>query len=404
MRLAVATPYPEGSTLAVARAAAQTGELEALFTSGYARGTTGWLPARLPVPALQRYRGRRSLPGIPTELVIDCAVRAELARALVSHLPMWQALGSRTMYAAKMAFDRNVARAMPDADVILGIYGSAALTFQAARRRDVFTILNFVNSHPAEHNRYLRELAGLRGGHEFVPDGVARRVERELALADLVLVPSQFVARQLLGRGLPERRLAVLPYGVDPAMFAPRPSGRPNARIRCLYVGQISHRKGIPILLEAASRLPEVEFVLIGPVVSPDTLRATPRNAVRFGSLRAPEVAEQMQRADLFVLPSVEDAYPLAVLEAMASGLPVVVTDHVGSSEMLEPGVNGMVVPAGDADALAEAIQRLALDPELRAKMGRAARARVELAQAWEAYGARVLKRIEEALAVRHGQ
>jgi hypothetical protein len=164
MRLAVATPYPEGSTLAVARAAAQTGELEALFTSGYARGTTGWLPARLPVPALQRYRGRRSLPGIPTELVLDCAVRAELARALVSHLPMWQALGSRTMYAAKMAFDRNVARAMPDADVILGIYGSAALTFQAAHRRDVFTVLNFVNSHPAEHNRYLRELAGLRGG------------------------------------------------------------------------------------------------------------------------------------------------------------------------------------------------------------------------------------------------
>jgi glycosyltransferase involved in cell wall biosynthesis len=404
MRLAVATPYPEGSTLAIARAAAQAGELEALFTSGYARGITRWLPARLPVPALQRYRGRWSLPAIPAELVHDRAVGAELVRALVSHLPKMQALGSCTMYAAKVAFDRAVAREVSDPDAIVGVYGSAALMFQIAHERGVFTVLNFVNSHPAEQNRYLRELAGLRGGHEFVPDRVARRVERELVLADLVLVPSQFVARQLLERGLPERRLAVLPYGVDSATFAPRPKGRPNARVRCLYVGQISHRKGIPILLEAASRLPEVEFVLIGPVVSHDTLRAAPPNAVRFGSLSCPEVAEQMQRADLLVLPSVEDAYPLVVLEAMASGLPVIVTDHVGSSEMIEPGVNGMVVPAGDAGTLAEAIQRLTLDPELRAQMGWAARARVGWAQSWEAYGARVLKRIEEALAVRHGQ
>jgi glycosyltransferase involved in cell wall biosynthesis len=316
-----------------------------------------------------------------------------------------QALGSRTMYAAKMAFDRAVARELPPADAVVGIYGSAALTLRTARRMGALAVLNFVSSHPAEQNRYLRELAGLHGpNHEFVPERVAQRVERELSFADLVLVPSRFVANQLLERGLSESRVAVIPYGVDLRAFSPDTGRTPNARVCCLYVGQVCHRKGIPVLLRAARALPDVQFVLTGPLVTPSLLRGLPPNARWMRPLPHADVAALMRKADIFVLPAVEDAYPLAALEAMASGVPVVVTDHVGTSEAIDPGLNGLVVPAGDHTALAGALRRLADDADLRSRMGAAGRSRVAGGHSWGQYATQVLSVIEGALSGRlHG-
>jgi glycosyltransferase involved in cell wall biosynthesis len=400
VKLVVATPYPEGSTLAIARAAAGDGSLAALYTSGHASLITLWLPDRVSAGGgLRRYLRRREFPGIPSELVKDRADGPELARAVVAHIPRMQALGSRTMYAAKMAFDRAVACELPPADAVVGIYGSAALTLRVARDMGALAVLNFVNSHPAEQNRYLRELAGLHGpNHEFVPERVARRVERELSLADVVLVPSRFVANQLLERGLPESRLAVIPYGVDLGDFSPGTDRPPNARVRCVYVGQISHRKGIPVLLRAARALPDLQFVLTGPVVTPSLLRGFPPNVQWISALPHAEVAALMRTADIFVLPAVEDAYPLAVLEAMASGVPVVVTDHVGTSEAIEPGVTGFVVPAGDHTALAAVLRRLADDSDLRSRIGRNARDWNLAGHSWAQYGSDAIAAIDNAL------
>jgi glycosyltransferase involved in cell wall biosynthesis len=298
-----------------------------------------------------------------------------------------------------MAFDRAAARDLPPADAVLAIYGSAALTLRAANAMGALAVLNFVNSHPAEHNRFLRELAGLHGpNHEFVPERVARRVEQELSLADLVLVPSRFVANQLLERGLPWTRVAVIPYGVDLEAFSPDTNRPPNARVHCVYVGQISHRKGIPVLFRAARGLPDVQFVLTGPLVTPSLLRGLPSNARWMGPLPHAEVAALMRTADIFVLPSLEDSYGLVVSEAMASGLPVVVTDHVGASEAIQPGVNGLIVPAGDHTALAAALRRLADDSDLRSRMGAAGRSHMASSQSWAQYGTEVLSVVERAL------
>lgn len=406
MKLVVATPHPEGSTIAIARAAADGGYLEALYTSGNASAISRWLPVRVSAACgLGRYVGRRELPGIPLGLVKGRAVGPELVRALSARIPGMQGLGSRTMYAAKMAFDRAVARSLPPADVVLGIYGSAALTLRAARDRGALTVLNFVNSHPAEHNRFLRELASLHGeSHEFMPDRVVQRVERELSLADLVLAPSRFVANQLLERGLPRTRVAVIPYGVDLEAFSPDMDRPANAQIRCLYVGQISHRKGIPVLLRAAGQLPEMQFLLTGPVVTQSLLDDLPPNVRWMRPVSHAGIAALMRKGDIFALPSVEDAYPLAVLEAMASGMPVVVTDHVGTSEMIEDGVSGFIVPAGDSIALSDRLRRLADDSELRVRMGAAGRSHLANGQSWGHYANRVLSEIDRALAKRTGK
>jgi glycosyltransferase involved in cell wall biosynthesis len=320
----------------------------------------------------------------------------------MAHIPGMQGLAHRTMYAAKMAFDREVASELPPTDAVVGISGSAALTLRTARGMGALAVLNFVNSHPAEQNRYLRELAGLHGpNHEFVPERVAQRVERELSFADLVLVPSHFVANQLLERGLPESRLAVIPYGVDLGAFSPDTDRPPNARVCCLYVGEISHRKGIPVLLRAARRLPDLQFVLTGSVVTPSLLRGLPPNARWMGPLPHADVAALMREADVFVLPSLEDSYGLVVAEAMASGLPVVLSDHVGASETIERGVTGFVVPAGDHTALAAALRRLADDANLRSRMGHMARDRVSAGHSWAQYGSDVIAAIDNALQAR---
>jgi len=314
-------------------------------------------------------------------------------------------LSNRTMYAAKMAFDRTVARELPAADVVLGIFASCALTLQRARDAGSLAVLNFVNSHPADHNRFLRDLGGLDGrSHEFIRDHVANRVERELHLADLVLVPSRFILDQLVRRGVPRGRLALIPYGVNAGAFSPAQERRADGPIRCLFVGQLSHRKGIPVLVRAARRLPDIEFLLTGPLVSPAVLRGLPSNVRRTGTMRHGDVAATMRASDIFVLPSIEDSYGLVVVEAMASGIPAVVTDHVGANEGIEPGVTGLVVPAGDDIALAAAIRHLAGDADLRSRMGRAARERVVADHSWSRYGADVMAAMDAGLAARGRQ
>ena len=103
-----------------------------------------------------------------------------------------------------------------------------------------------------------------------------------------------------------------------------------------------------------------------------------------------------MQDADFFVLPSVEDAFGLVTLEAMASGLPVIVTDHVGASELISSGKDGLVVTAGDATALADAVGELLENEDLRRELGGAARARVEQGCSWEEYGDTVITLVTE--------
>ena len=399
------TPYREGAIVSIAGIAASHARLERFYTTLY---TARWQKSakRLPLigPKLAETFGRRAYAGIPMAQVTNLAVLPELVhigtrRLLGSH---WPVLATGRMYAVKARFDKAVARRLKrqPPDVLVGMYGASLESFRAIHEHGGMAVLNFVNSHPAEHNRFLIELAGLDAKHhEMIPAWVAARVEAELALADLVLVPSRFVAHQLLAHGVTADKIAMLSYGVDLRAFLPRPRSAPNKRsLECLYVGQISHRKGVRVLLDAARRcrgLP-VRFRLIGPMVSAEAFEGgLPDNVIYEGPNLPGGVAEAMQRADFFVLPTLEDSFALVVFEAMATGLPVVVTSNAGSAELIEDGQDGLIVPAGDAAALTEAIRRLLEHPELRQQLGEAARAKVQGAHSWDAYGMSVLQAID---------
>jgi glycosyltransferase involved in cell wall biosynthesis len=156
-----------------------------------------------------------------------------------------------------------------------------------------------------------------------------------------------------------------------------------------LFVGGCSLRKGIPYLVEAFRR-----------IETPGTLRLVgrtnealfrrigglPANVEAVGQRSGADLAAEYAAADVFALPSVEDGWGLVTNEAMSAGLPVVVSDHAGSAEIVREGVNGFVVPARDVNALAQRLDTLLAGADLRVRMGTAARATAE-ARTWETYG-----------------
>jgi glycosyltransferase involved in cell wall biosynthesis len=153
-----------------------------------------------------------------------------------------------------------------------------------------------------------------------------------------------------------------------------------------VVVANLRPEKGHDVLIDAASevlrRFPDARFELVGGGAERAALaaRATERGVAHAFTFlgHRDDVPERLATADMFVLPSRSEAFPNALLEAMAAGLPVVASSVGGVLELVENGRNGFLVPAGNAFALADRICRLMADPSLGRRLGVAARADVE--------------------------
>ena len=205
-----------------------------------------------------------------------------------------------------------------------------------------------------------------------------------LGNARRIICVSEDVRAHALTLGVPATRLAVVPNGVDCARFAPG-AGSGARTLTLLCVGRLIFNKGQHILLDAVAALRRtglpvrVLFAGDGPMDGTLRRRAAAlgldhETAVFLG--RRDDVGALLAGADLFVRPSLSEGMSLAVLEAMAAGLPVVITDVSGSREVTHCGRDGLIVQPGSAEALAEAIGRLARDPGLRRTLGERARQR----------------------------
>jgi glycosyltransferase involved in cell wall biosynthesis len=175
-------------------------------------------------------------------------------------------------------------------------------------------------------------------------------------------------------------KVAVIAPGIDMQRWNfPRndfESGRP---VRLLFVGADFVRKGGPTLLAAMKRTLSAECEL--DIVTRDRIDTDgiPNVRVHHGlGPNAPPLMSLYEHADIFVFPTEADVLPLAIMEAMASGLPVVTTRVGAIAEQITDGVTGCVVPARDVDALSDCTLRLVRQPQLRREMGRAGRAVAE--------------------------
>lgn len=181
-------------------------------------------------------------------------------------------------------------------------------------------------------------------------------------------------------------QLAIVRCGVDPDQYHLQPVR--NHATQLLYVGRLASEKGLLTLLDSLNQLRSMQvsfrLTLVGDGDDRDLLKKVVQqlglaDVVHFaGFANESGVREHLQKADVFVLPSFAEGVPVSLMEAMACGVPVVSTYVGGINELVEPGVTGLLVPAADATALAAAIARLLRSPDLRAKLARGGRERVE--------------------------
>jgi len=217
--------------------------------------------------------------------------------------------------------------------------------------------------------------------------GVRRVVLRYgIGLADLVLSVSSAGARAL-GDCFGRSDVAVVPNAAPPVTTRPsRSHARGGEAVTLLYLGGFANPvKGGAVLIEAlaslAPAMPAMRVLLAGPGEPPSSAGALLDGAmpVRWlGWLDEKAKAAALADSDLFVLPSISEGLPMALLEAMANGLAVVATDMGGVPDVLTDGVDGVVVPPEDPDSLASAIRSLVDRPDRRTELAAAARARAE--------------------------
>jgi len=225
---------------------------------------------------------------------------------------------------------------------------------------------------------------------------VLRRIVRG---SDGVTVISSYTGERLR-KLVPGADPAIIPFGatVEPREIAPARARRPGAPFELLFVGRLVERKGVHVLLEALARVEPERRVLLrvvgdGPEREPLERRAAELGVgdrvVFEGFVSRGELEARFAGCDAFVLPAVVDAkgdtegLGVVLLEAMSYGKPVIASAAGGIVDIVRDRRNGFLVPPGDADALAEAVRRLAGDAARAAEMGAAGREDVEAGFSW---------------------
>jgi glycosyltransferase involved in cell wall biosynthesis len=219
----------------------------------------------------------------------------------------------------------------------------------------------------------------------FQPSAAYRALLRLLPrVAERVLVVAD-PGRRLLEELAPGISVRTLHNAVDVERFALADPGATPPRLA--YVGTLSRRKGLADLLDALELVGDADYELVvaggGHEVGQteaDELRERARRSGRrvrlVGSLDAAAVRSLLASSQVFVLPSHWEGQPIAILEAMAAGLPVVVSSVGANPDVVRDGQDGLVVASHDAPGLAAALRRLIADPGLRTRMGASARER----------------------------
>jgi colanic acid/amylovoran biosynthesis glycosyltransferase len=242
----------------------------------------------------------------------------------------------------------------------------------------------------------LRDIGALRGklvvsfyGHdvsEFPLQCHGNPYKELFARGDLFLAISRHMQGKLLALGCDPNRIRIHPLGVKPLLFPASRSAAPANPVRILSIGRLVPKKGFEYGMQAVAKLvredPTIEYLIIGD----GPLRRDLENmvdklglgsVVRLAGWKSrPEVVGVLADTDILLAPSVtsesgdQEGTPVAIMEALACGVPVVSTLHAGIPEIVSDGASGLLVPERDVPRLAGALQRLVCDPGLRARFG----------------------------------
>lgn len=264
------------------------------------------------------------------------------------------------------AFDRAAARLLETrADAVIAFAGQALHTFFRARSLGYKTLelvsptahLNLVwRQHRLAEGRYPLEKDWLNRAHRD-------RALAEYAMADIIHVPSLYSWDSFVAEGIDASKLRRL--NLSPATRftqSTRAAQQVALRFQAVYTGILSVVKGTPLLLDAFARLddPDARLVLVGATGSRGMRRFVGERcrADRRVTIAPGDPLPHLATASVYVHPSYQDGFGYAVSEALACGVPVVVSEDTGAKELITPGRNGEIVPTDDVSAVADAIAR----------------------------------------------
>jgi glycosyltransferase involved in cell wall biosynthesis len=399
MKLVLAHPGVGSFVQQTARALFEADLLESYWTTFADRPEACWrrMLVRMASAAgldLEREFHRRAVSEVPAAL-LRLAPCWEIVRSLLSRTRADPRLVDAVWEREIRSFDRRVARgALSGAEGIYGYEFSALASFREAARRGLARIYEVPSpEHDFVEGLIEREIEQFpeldHGSRRYFRLRQKRRTDtrrQEWALADLVIANSTFTRDSYAAAGLEVGKVRIVPLGA-PQVCNSGTEGElsADAPLHVLWAGTFSIRKGAHYLLSAWRQLaPERSAVLqiFGANNLPSRLTADLARSIEF-SRTIPRAAlfERYRAADVLVFPTLCDGFGMVVTEAFAQGLPVITTPRAGAADLVRHGENGLIVPAGDAAALAAALEWCLSHRRELNSMRRAAR---ETAARWQ--------------------
>lgn len=281
-------------------------------------------------------------------------------------------LDRRLRWAQRM-FDFVVASRLGAPSVFQFTSGAGLRSVRRARRRGAFTVCVRRALHHEVEAAWVREFSDRRDSYRHPEQSLAREMDEEYRLSDLIICNSHLATRTLVEKGVPAEVLRVVHNGVDLNRFKPKTLSR-SKKLRILYVGSLDERKGCDLLARALANADfEFTFRVAGrgnPALLAKLSEAG-SDTQMLGTVTQGELVEHYHWADVLVLPSFADSFGFVVTEAMACGTPAIATDRCGASELIDSGRNGFVVPTGDEAALRTRLTECANDRSILERMHR---------------------------------
>jgi glycosyltransferase involved in cell wall biosynthesis len=301
---------------------------------------------------------------------------------LINRLPFIRRLRDWQTWFSDTHFDQYVAAHLTPAHLFQGVTGQCAEGLLVAKSLGCRTVLDVVTFHiedfAAQQERECARFNVRPSIHKWLKEKILAEYQR----ANLIRVMSKRAKNTFLARGFADDRVVVATPPLDMAEFPEAKFDEPKFRVS--FVGLIEPWKGFHYLVEAfnALKLQDSELVLWGGPGSrsvsqylQEHMARNPSIIIRPVSVRQFGYGNVYGKSSVFVHPSLADGFGYVVAEAMASGLPVIVTEATGAADLVIDGENGYIVPAGDRDAICDRLRHLAEHPHLLRKMGQAARA-----------------------------
>jgi glycosyltransferase involved in cell wall biosynthesis len=345
--------------------------------------------------------------GVPDDKVISLIGNGTLGRlARVSGRYVTSEMHSSLVRWTHSKFSRRLSRYVPiDSDVFIGLSSFCLEAIDKAKELGIMTIVDHGSFHQRTERRLLKEEAekfSLFMPDQIAADWIIQKEDKEFQLADFVMVLSEAAKRSLANEGIRQEKIFVNSCGVDVETFSP--GKKIDSVFRIIFCGASSPRKGIWYLLKAFAELnlPRSELWIIG---SPPSIEfrkiLSPflqSNVMFMGSVPQLRLRDLYCQSSLFILPSIADGFGMVVTQAMACGLPVIVSANVGAADIVTHGVDGFILPIRDVDAIKEAILELYDNPERLFVMAAAAVQKTKGGLSWDFYGDRLVEMMEKSL------